>query len=270
MRSPKVQPAPVPPPPPSYISYSYDDDGNPIIDQQQIFDAATNTYKYIPRELSAQEKDERKEISAMRSAALENFKNIASLTPEQQDAKYAEYSSAYKSAALREFNPIYEKTARDIDEQAAARGMMGSRAYVDTLAELNDSRTKREMEVAEDATLLGRNLYREDVDRAGNLYTGLKGLTRADDAYALQKQSAAAGIHSGYEAAQQARHNSALSAWATQQEIASRNASAKAGMLGSIGMGLGYLLGGPLGGLFSGAKAGKGAIKMAGSFNSYG
>lgn len=248
MKSPKVQAAPVQPPPPSYISYSYDEEGNAVVDQQQIYNAASNTYSFTPRQLTEQEKTERKEVSSMRAQALSNFKDIASLTPEQQDAKYADYINTYQDVAMREFEPMYEKTARAVDEQASARGMMGSRAYADTLSELNKSRLEQNKAIAQDATLLGRNLYREDVDRAANLYSGLKGMTRSDDAWALQKQSAQAGMYSAAEAAQQARHNAALSAWATQNEIASRNAAQKGSMLGSIGMGLGYLAGGALGG----------------------
>jgi hypothetical protein len=83
-------------------------------------------------------------------------------TPLDRVRAYTDYAKAISESLHRDVDYQHEKNVRATDENMAARGLLGSRAYVDAQAELTRSKTLADTDIANKAELGKENLMNQD------------------------------------------------------------------------------------------------------------
>jgi hypothetical protein len=177
--APNIPPAPAPA---SY--YTYDADGN--LTGSQVWDASKNAYVYREGPLTEEEKAEKAKMASIRSTMLDNLNK----TPEDRLKAYEEYAKSFSDSMHADVDERFAKLRTSQEETLAARGMLGSRAYADTLAELNSDKMKLDEEIATKAVLAKEDLANTDRDYWLRAMTALDASENADAALAIQKQHA--------------------------------------------------------------------------------
>lgn len=230
---PKAPDIPAPPPPSGYIEY--DEDGN--IAGSQVYE--NGNWVYRPAPVSEEKKAERKAIAEIRQKTLDNLNN----TPAEWETAKKEYVAAFKSQAQETVDEQYKKTSEATDEQMNARGMYGSRAYVDALKENTKEKLEADTDVAEKATLAGEQLLTQR--KADELAT-LNAMNSTDQlnvAQAYQKQAQANNTVNQANATQAglyaANNSNILNKWQTQATL--HNAQTQT--LSNTATGLAFLYG---------------------------
>jgi hypothetical protein len=226
---------PAPPPPASY--YSYDDEGNPS--GEQVWDASRNAYVYKPAPLTEAQKAEKAQRDELRANLLGNLAN----TPEDRIAAYEQYAQAFSDQMHTDVDKRYEKLKTSQEEALFAKGMGGSKAYADTMAELNSDKMAMDTDIAQKALLAKEELANVDRNYWLNTLSTLDQSKNADAALALNSQQAglqSALAGSSTQAAQyQLNSSNKLRAWEAQ--VASNSELSK--NISSTATGLAFLYG---------------------------
>jgi len=136
---------PKPPNPGNF--YSYNADGT--LQSEMIWDG--NGYSYRAGALSPQEQNLRNNQYALVDQMIKNI----NLTPEQQLAQYADYTKAFSNALHLNVDRQFNKDVQANNENLAARGLFGSRAFVDTNSQINLNRQLSNADIANKAVLGG-------------------------------------------------------------------------------------------------------------------
>lgn len=96
--------------------------------------------------------------------------------PADRQAAYGEIQKTLAEKMHAEADPKYNEMVRAKEEALATRGMTGSRAYVDTLAELDKQKGEMDTGIARDAVLAGEEAAKGDraywLDLVGMLDSG--------------------------------------------------------------------------------------------------
>ena len=207
-----------PPPPANY--YTYDEDGN--LAGSQVWDASQNAYIYRPAELTPEQKAEKAKRQELRTQMLSNL----GATPEDRVKAYNDYAGAISKSLHRDVDFQYNKMVTSQNEGMAARGLLGSRAYVDAQAELNRQKTLADTDIANRAELGKENLSQQDRSYWLNILSALDSQQNASAAVAANN---ARTIQSGGEAASpdllggyNAYNGPQMRQWQTQQALKSR------------------------------------------------
>lgn len=161
-----------PPPPPNSVTYN--EDGG--IQSSQTYDAKTNTWITKGPELTAEQKAEKAKLKDLRNQTLDNLTK----TPEGRTQAYADYAKAYSDSAHQISDPEFAKISRAEDEQANARGLFGSRAYVDAKDALNRDKLTQDTQIADQATMQKETLANNDRTYWANLLNQIDSGTRSD------------------------------------------------------------------------------------------
>lgn len=190
---------PEPPPPTNY--YSYDDEGN--LETVQEWDPERNAYvtKVDPEpdkekapekwaEWNDRQEKKKKEKAARDSIRQQMLSNLDK-TPEERMKAYEEYAQTFSDAMHRDVDRRYKETTSAKEEEMAARGLYGSRAYVDTMAELAREKTEADLDIAERATLAKEDLAARDRNYWMNMLNQVDSGRRADALTALKKTNTA-------------------------------------------------------------------------------
>ncbi len=216
--------------------YYYDSDGN--LTNSQVWDSKKKGYVYT-ESLSDEEKAERKKMSALREELLNNL----SETPSDRIQAYNDYASAFSSQMHKNVDEQYDKLKTSSEESMAAKGMLGSKAYADTMAELNSDKLDLDTDIAQKATLAREELADADRTYWLNALTSLDNSDNADQALSLQRQQtsmqAASAGSSALAAKNQLETSSKLTAWQAKQEALNNMSS----NLTSTATGLAFLYG---------------------------
>ena len=222
-------------PPASY--YTYDAEGN--LEGSQVWDAEQNAYIYRPAALTGEAKAEKEKVSAMKSTLLSNLDK----TPDDRIAAYEEYASAFSAALHKDVDEQYAKTYQGTEENMNARGLFGSRAYVDTIADLNKQKTDADVDIATKATLAKNDLATTDQNYWLNELSLLNNMENADSAEALQtQQTTMQGAQTGSAAVNAT--NTAQNMNSYQTWLAKQNSNqAMASNLSNTATGLAFLYG---------------------------
>jgi len=264
-----------PPPPPN--STVYGDDGEIL--SRQVFDSEKNewiTYgpnsePQKPKEIKpgeagydqyqtdladynvkhdkweadkAQRAADKEKLAGIRTQALDNLNQ----TPADRLAAYDEYAQKFADSAHRTADPAFDKALRGEEERANATGMMGSRAYVDTKAELADVKAQQDTDISTQAALAKEQLAANDRNYWANLLSQIDAGARADAITSAQVGKTSSDIasqnYAGTMGYYGALNNNRLTEWE-----AKRQKNAAISQVGSsTANGLLYLYGGMKGG----------------------
>ena len=216
--------------------YTYDADGN--LTGSQVWDASQNAYIYTTN-LTAEQKAERKKIAALKTQLLNNL----SETPSDRVLAYDEYAKAFSESMHKDADEQFNKLSTATEESMAAKGMLGSKAYVDSMADLRKEKEGMDTDIAQKATLAKETLATNDKNYWLNALTALDNSENADSALALQQQqqsaNAAAQATSTLAANTAIGNSSRYANW--QNKISNLNSAARA--LGNTSSGLAFLYG---------------------------
>lgn len=222
--------------------YSYDSDGN--LTGSQVWDASKNAYVYTEN-LTDEQKAENAKIAELKAQILANLNK----TPEDRVAAYEEYAQTFSDAMHSEVDEQFEKLKTSSEESLAAKGMLGSKAYVDTMADLDKQKTDMDTEIAQKAILAKEELANTDRTYWLNVLSTLENAENTDAALALQKsQTAAQAATQGtaaLTAADQIANSTTLANWESKQNSLNTLSS----NLTNTSAGLAFLYGYKSGGL---------------------
>ncbi len=226
---------PAPPPPASY--YSYDENGNPA--GQQVWDAAQNAYVYKPAPLTDAQKADLAQRQEIRNKMLANINQ----TPEDRVKAYDEYAKTFSDVMHTDVDKRYTERRDQISENMNSRGLFGSKAYVDSMTQLNQDKNLIDTDIAQKAALAKEQLAQQDQDSYLRTLAQLDAGTKTDALIASQKANTAAqGATAGTAAIMGAANlnsNNILKSW----DIESQNNRANTKNYNDSASGLAYLYG---------------------------
>ncbi len=247
------------PPPPPAGAYEYDEEGNATT--IQVWDEEKNAYvtKRYPEpekesgeteeEFNArhqkweEDKAERAVDTAARNELREKMLANLDQTPEDRIKAYDEYAANMSTAMHKEVDEQYAKRVTNEDEKMAARGMLGSKAYVDTLAELRDEKGELDTDIALKADLAKEELGKADREFWLNTLGQIDAGQRADYLASLQESGLAnqkaTQATSGLAAMYNIGTNNQLNQWKTETEANRANTA----MFTDTASGLAFLYG---------------------------
>ena len=143
-----------PPPPANYVTY--DEDGNPA--GSQTWNTATNTYEYRPAPLTDEQKQQKAQRESLQTQMLGNLGQ----TPADRVQAYTDYANTISKNLHQDADYQFGNMTTAQNEGYAARGLMGSRAYVDAQAALDRNKTLSDTSIANQAELGKENLANQD------------------------------------------------------------------------------------------------------------
>ncbi len=233
--APKAPDIPPAPPPSSY--YSYDESGNPA--GEQVWDASKNAYVYKPAPLTEEQKAQRAKREQMKAQLLSNLGK----TPEDRVRAYDEYAKTFSEAMHKDVDKQYAETKQAEEENMNARGLFGSKAYVDSMAKLREEKATTDTDIARQAVLAKENLASTDRQFWLNELNALESQGNTEYAQALEGQrTAQQGANMGTAAvlgSYNASVNPTIDLWKTRM---AQNAS-DTQTLGNTAAGLAFLYG---------------------------
>lgn len=165
----------------SYIT-GYDENNNPVYDNEKYnADLKKQNDEYDTKHAEwqktvDQKKADKQKLADLRTKMLDNLNT----TPEDRIKAYAEYQQAYADSAHATADPAFQKIVRSSDEKANATGMFGSRAYVDTQAELTKAKTDQDTSIANSAAMAKEQLADTDRTYWSNMLNQIDSGARAD------------------------------------------------------------------------------------------
>ena len=164
---------PNPQPTPSNYGYSGSTDPNDSgyqswlqTSQGQKYNSDNNTWN-TSQQAAAQNKQQ---VTALENQMLSNL----SQTPADRTQAYADYAKAYSNAMHTNVDYQYNKATQAAADTMNARGMMGSKAYADTMGDLNWNKQQSDTQIADQATVASENLANVDKTYWSNLYGELR------------------------------------------------------------------------------------------------
>jgi len=144
------------PPPAPANYYTYDEEGN--LAGSQEWDEGRHAYIYRPAPLTPEQKAEKERRQSLKTQMLANLDK----TPADRVQAYTDYAKAISEGLHKDVDYQFEKLNTAKNEELAARGLFGSRAYVDTQKELAKQKTEADIEIANRAELGKENLANQD------------------------------------------------------------------------------------------------------------
>lgn len=239
----------------------------PTMQEQAKTDLADYQTKYDAwtADKAARDADKAK-LAGLRTEALGNLNE---LSPERQ-AQIENFGTAYADSMHRDLDPRYAKTVHNEEEQANARGMFGSRAYVDTKAELGQIKANQDTDIANQASMAKETLTSNDRQYWANLLNQIDSGQRADSITASQINKSNSDIasqnYAGTLGYYSAKNNSILADWEAQRQRAASYTQAGTGLAN----GMLYLYGGMKGGGGGGGGGGKSSFTPQATNTKYG
>jgi hypothetical protein len=208
---------PKPPPPANYSSPEGIQRWNP----------ETNTYEWIPTPLTP-EQEAAKKAREERIAALEAGLNTSE--PERV-AEWDKFRDAYIGQMMKPLADQYAIAKRNLEENFAARGLTGSRAHVDALAELEKDWQATQVDVQNRAVQAREQLAQQDFQNRMATLEALRSGKSLEEAQAIRNQGIAQQGVQGATAMQNARWEQSM------QGAMARWANTTQGIQGGMQMG---------------------------------
>lgn len=200
------------PPPSNY--YEYDADGN--LTREQVWSSSQNGYVSKVYKTS-EEKAEAAKVKGVRDQFLQNL----SSAPADRVKAYDEYAANFSKQMHKDVDEQFQKTTDATEERLAGRGMLGSKAYADTISELNSEKLEVDTDIAEKSALAKETLASNDKAFWLQGVTALDSGIRADQALETQRAQNAANIANQGTAATMggyyAQNNANYQKWLAQQ-----------------------------------------------------
>jgi len=165
-----------------------------------------------------------------------NYESVA-------NPKYSAYANAFTNRMQTKADEDYGKLVRSTDETMFARGIGGSRAYVDLAAEREKDKQTLNQDINAQGILAGEQLSQWDKDFAARMVQGVDTGERADFLLGLQAQNQGANVASNTNAQRSAdqayNYNTIVNKWAARIGAMQQNS---ANMM-DTSLGLMYLYG---------------------------
>jgi len=184
---PKPPDIPAAPAPSSYNSYEYDDEGNVVSGGSQVWDAATNSYIYKPRELTATEKQEITTKKEIKTKLLDNLNK----TPAEWETAADEYAKTFASVMQKTYDESLDPYTKSQEERLSAQGLFGSKAYADIEADIAKQKSKATTDIAEKSALARESLLENRQNMTLAELNAIEAGQSSDYTKALQKQNIA-------------------------------------------------------------------------------
>ena len=142
-----------------------------------------------------------------------NYESVA-------NPKYSAYANAFTNRMQTKADEDYGKLVRSTDETMFARGIGGSRAYVDLAAEREKDKQTLNQDINAQGILAGEQLSQWDKDFAARMVQGVDTGERADLLSGLQAQNQGANVASNTNAQRSAdqayNYNAIVNKWAAR------------------------------------------------------
>ena len=142
-----------------------------------------------------------------------NYESVA-------NPKYSAYADAFTNRMQTKADEDYGKLVRSTDETMFARGIGGSRAYVDLAAEREKDKQTLNQDINAQGILAGEQLSQWDKDFAARMVQGVDTGERADFLLGLQAQNQGASVASNTNALRSAdqayNYNAIVNKWAAR------------------------------------------------------
>lgn len=180
-------PPDIPPPPKFSDTYTYDADGR--LTGSITRDANGNTiYKAGP--LTSEEQINKLAISQKKNALLQRLYQ----TPEEYTKAAQAEADAWAKNASAALQPAYEKNVNALGNTMNTRGLLGSKAYADTLKDINKSKIEADTSIANTATSMRQGLLTNKLAQDFNLYNIYNQAGNQYDAKSVQAMGAAGNL----------------------------------------------------------------------------
>jgi len=215
------------PPPPGYSSP----------EGTQRWDPTKNMYVWEPAPKTP-EQEAREKVREDRISAIEASLNQTA--PERQ-GEIENYQKAYVDRMMKPLTDTYEKGKRNLEENFAARGLSGSRAQVDALAEYEKDWQATQTEVQNRAVQMGETLKQQDYQNKLAELDALRQGASIEEAEGIRQQGLAQQATSAAAAIQNANWQETMQG--TMQQWAITQQAIQAGMQTGGNLALLYGLG---------------------------
>jgi hypothetical protein len=203
----------------------------------QRWDPTKNMYVWEPApktpEQQAQEAARNTRIAEL-EASLNQF------TPERQ-AEVGKYQQAYVDQMMTPLTEAYEKAKLNLNESFASRGLSGSRASVDAIAELEKDWQTTQTNVQNQSVQMGEQLKQQDYQNKLAELDALRGGASFEEAAGIRQQGLAQTATSAAAAIQNANWQQMMQG--TLQQWAIGQQAIQAGMQAGGNLALLYGLG---------------------------
>jgi len=126
----------------------------------------------------------------LRDSMKQTLLGNLSETPEDRLLAYEEYAKTFSDELHKGVDERFDKQERSRSEDLNRRGMFGSRAYVDTISEIDKNRKEADVDISRQATLAKHDLASRDKAEWLGTLSYLDAGGRADLAQNLNQSSA--------------------------------------------------------------------------------
>lgn len=149
------------------------------------------------------EREREKQLrTEIRTKMLENLNR----TPEDRVAAYEQYAKTFSESMQKGVNEQYNLAKQSQEEKMSATGMMGSRAYADTMGQMEKEKLKADVNIAQQGQLAKNELANVDRNYWLNVLNSIDSGARADAVVGMQKSQAANQAALGGTAAQMGQY----------------------------------------------------------------
>jgi len=184
LRRPRQPNIPPPPPPASY--FQHDEQGNLV--SSQVWDPQRNAYvtrthqrpEPLPgspeyeewradREHQRQQREQLRKEAVIKNELRQKILGNLNQPPADRVRAYEEYGKTFADVMRRDVDDRYQRLVRTAEESLEARGMTGSRAAVDLMAEYMKEKTQADIDISQRAALAREELAARDRTYWANL-----------------------------------------------------------------------------------------------------
>jgi len=203
----------------------------------QVWNAAKNMYEWTP----APKTPEQQTQEATRNTRITEIEaGLNQFTPERQ-AEVQKYQKAYVDQMMTPLTDAYEKAKINLNENFASRGLSGSRASVDALAELEKDWQTTQTNVQNQSVQMGEQLKQQDYQNKLAELDALRKGSSIEEAEGIRQQGMAQTASSAAASIQNANWQNMMGA--TLQQWAIGQQAIQAGMQAGGNLALLYGLG---------------------------
>lgn len=185
-------------------TYTYDADGR--LTGSITRDANGNTI-YKPGALSTSEQINKKAIEQKKTALLQRLYQ----TPEEYTKAAQTEADAWAKNAQDQLDPTYERNVNAMGNTMNTRGLLGSKAYADTLSQMNKDKLAADTSIANTATSMRQGLLANKQAQDFNLYNIYNQAGEQYDAKSMQALNAAGSLSAASNNFNQNAYNSEVS-----------------------------------------------------------
>jgi len=198
----------------------------------QVWNAAKNQYEWVP----APKTPEQEAQEAGRSTKIAELEGSLNQTAPERQAEIDKYQKAYVDQMMTPLTEAYEKGKLNLNENFASRGLSGSRAMVDTLAELEKDWQTTQTNVQNQAIQMGESLKQQDYQNKLSALDALRQGSSLEEAEGIRQQGMAQTSSQAANAIQNANWQNMMGATLQQWAIGQQTMASGMQTAGTLGL----------------------------------